>query len=91
MVTENMEQYKGVFIYAQQVDGEISPIAFELLGKAKDLAADLDTDVTAVLLGSKIKALQISLPNTARTELSLLTIPFWKFTERSLMRRRSPL
>lgn len=57
MVTENMEQYKDVFIYAQQVDGEISPIAFELLGKAKDLAADLDTDVTAVLLGSKIKGL----------------------------------
>ena len=57
MVTENMEQYKGVFIYAQQVDGEISPIAFELLGKARDLAADLDTDVTAVLLGSKIKGL----------------------------------
>lgn len=57
MVTENMEQYKGVFIYAQQVDGEISPIAFELLGKAKDLAADLDTDVIAVLLGSKIKDL----------------------------------
>lgn len=52
-----MEQYKGVFIYAQQVDGEISPIAFELLGKAKDLAADLDTNVTAVLLGSGVKGL----------------------------------
>lgn len=52
-----MEQYKGVFIYAQQVDGEISPIAFELLGKAKDLAADLDTNVTAVLLGSGVKCL----------------------------------
>ena len=57
MVTQNMEQYKGVFIYAQQVDGEISPIAFELLGKAKDLAADLDTNVTAVLLGSGVKCL----------------------------------
>lgn len=61
MITENMEQYKGVFIYAQQVDGEISPIAYELLGKAKDLAADLDTDVTAVLLGSNVKALADSL------------------------------
>lgn len=61
MVTENMEQYKGVFIYAQQVDGEISPIAYELLGKAKDLAADLGTDVTAVLLGSNIKPLADSL------------------------------
>lgn len=61
MVTENLEQYKGVFIYAQQVDGEISPIAYELLGKAKDLAADLGTDVTAVLLGSNIKPLADSL------------------------------
>ena len=57
MITENIEQYKGVFIYAQQVDGEISPIAYELLGKAKDLAADLDTQVTAVLLGSNVKGL----------------------------------
>ena len=61
MITENIEQYKGVFIYAQQVDGEISPIAYELLGKAKDLAADLDTQVTAVLLGSNVNGLADSL------------------------------
>lgn len=61
MVTENIEQYKGVYIYAQQVDNEISPIAYELLGKAKDLAADLDTQVTAVLLGSNVKSLVDSL------------------------------
>ena len=52
-----LEEYKGVFIYAQQVDNEISSIAFELLGKAKELAADLGTDVTAVLLGSNVKGL----------------------------------
>ncbi len=50
----NIEEYKGVYIYAQQVDGEISNIAFELIGKAKDLAKDLGTDVTAVLLGDGI-------------------------------------
>ncbi|MCD7872428.1 MAG: electron transfer flavoprotein subunit alpha/FixB family protein [Clostridiales bacterium] len=61
MVTENIEQYKGVFIYAQQVDNEISPIAYELLGKAKDLAKDLGTQVTAVLLGYNIKNLTDSL------------------------------
>ena len=52
-----LEAYKGVYIYAQQVDNEISPIAFELIGKAKELAKDLDTDVTAVILGSNIKDL----------------------------------
>ena len=52
-----LEAYKGVYIYAQQVDNEISSIAYELLGKAKELAADLGTDVTAVLLGSNVKGL----------------------------------
>ncbi len=53
----NLEEYKGVFVFAQQVDNEISSIAFELLGKAKDLASDLNTDVTAVLVGSNVKGL----------------------------------
>ena len=57
MDKELMKQYKGVYVFAQQVDNELSGIAFELLGKAKDLAADLNTDVTAVLIGSGVKGL----------------------------------
>ncbi|MDO4555460.1 MAG: electron transfer flavoprotein subunit alpha/FixB family protein [Lachnospiraceae bacterium] len=53
----NLEEYKGVFIFAQQVDNKLSGIALELLGKAKELAAALSTDVTAVLLGHQIKEL----------------------------------
>ena len=52
-----LEQYKGVYIYAQQVDNEISSIAFELIGKAKELAGALGTDVTAVLLGHNVSGL----------------------------------
>lgn len=57
----NLEEYKGVYVYAQQVDNEISGIAYELLGKAKELAAPLNTDVTAVLIGSDVKGLADSL------------------------------
>ena len=53
----NLEEYKGVFVFAQQVDNEISSITFELLGKAKELAGKLNTEVTAVLIGSGIKNL----------------------------------
>ena len=53
----NLAEYKGVFVFAQQVDNKISGVALELLGKAKDLAKDLDTDVTAVLVGSDVKGL----------------------------------
>jgi len=53
----SLEEYKGVYIYAQQVDNKLDKIAFELLGKANELAKDLNTDVTAVLIGYKVKDL----------------------------------
>ncbi len=57
MTKMGLEEYKGVYVFAQQVDNELSGIAFELLGKAKELAGDLNTDVTAVLIGSGVKGL----------------------------------
>ena len=57
----NLEQYKGVFVFAQQVDNVISGIALELIGKGKDLAKDLDTELTAVLVGSDVKDLAVEL------------------------------
>lgn len=57
MTNETIAQYKDVYVFAQQVDNELSGIAFELLGKAKDLAADLDAKVVAVLIGSDVKGL----------------------------------
>ncbi len=52
-----LEEYKGVYVFAQQVDNVINSIAFELIGKGKDLAEALDTQVTAVLVGSNVKDL----------------------------------
>ncbi|MCR5525872.1 MAG: electron transfer flavoprotein subunit alpha/FixB family protein [Lachnospiraceae bacterium] len=57
----SLEEYKDVYVFAQQVDGEISGISYELLGKAKDLAADLGEKVVAVLLGYNVKGLADSL------------------------------
>ena len=58
----SLEEYKGVFIFAQQVDGKLGSIAFELLGKATELSDQLkaggrEGGVTAVVLGSGIGAL----------------------------------
>ena len=53
----NLEAYKGVFVFAQQVDNVISNIAYELIGKGKELAKDLGVEVTAVLVGSDVKGL----------------------------------
>lgn len=32
-----LEEYKGVFVFAQQVDNTLNGVAFELLGRAKNL------------------------------------------------------
>jgi len=61
MTEEQIAQYKGVFVFAQQVDNQVSGIAYELLGKAKELAQPLNAQVTAVLIGSGVAGLVDSL------------------------------
>ena len=53
----NKQEYKGVFVFAQQVEGKITSVSYELVGEAVRLAKDLETDVTAVLLGHKLDGL----------------------------------
>lgn len=53
----NIQDYKGVFVFIEQVEGKIKGVGYELLGKAKDLAKALDTTVTAVVLGHNLSAL----------------------------------
>lgn len=51
------EDYKGVFTFAEQVEGEITNVSLELIGEGRKLAEELDTDVTAVLVGDNVKDL----------------------------------
>ena len=74
----NLEEYKGVYVCAQQVDGELSGIALELLGKAKDLAKDLNVDVTAMLLGSGIKGLADTLAEYGADKVIVVDDPMLK-------------
>ena len=53
----NTNEYKGVFIYAQQVDNKLSNIAYELVGRGKGLAADLGETCTAVVIGHNVRPL----------------------------------
>ena len=70
-----LEEYKGVFVFAQQVDNVLDGVAFELLGKGKDLAKDLNTEVTAVLLGSGVKGLADQLAEYGADRVILVDDP----------------
>jgi electron transfer flavoprotein alpha subunit len=50
----NIADYKGVWVFAEQRDGQLQKVSLELLGKGKDLAEKLGVELTALLLGSDI-------------------------------------
>lgn len=49
-VTVDKSQWRGIAVFADCADGGIHPVTFELIGKAKELAAVIDHPVYAVLM-----------------------------------------
>lgn len=47
--------YKNVFVFCEQRNGDIQPVALELLGKAQELASALNEKVVGMLLGDGIR------------------------------------
>ncbi len=54
--TQDLSAYKDVWVFAEQHDGNIQSIAYELLGEGRKLADSLKMRLCAVLLGSNISA-----------------------------------
>jgi electron transfer flavoprotein alpha subunit/NAD-dependent dihydropyrimidine dehydrogenase PreA subunit len=49
----DISHYKGVWVFAEQREGKIQPVAYELLAEGRKLAAELKTDLAAVLCGGE--------------------------------------
>lgn len=49
----DLSHFKGVWVFAEQREGKIQPVAYELLGEGKKLAQELGTDLSAVLCGGE--------------------------------------
>ncbi|MFC1568120.1 electron transfer flavoprotein subunit alpha [Candidatus Margulisiibacteriota bacterium] len=51
--SSDLSHYKGVWVFAEQREGKIQPVAYELLGEGRKLAQELKTDLAAVLCGGE--------------------------------------
>ena len=49
---QKVQEGKGVWIFAEQREGKVVPVALELLGAGRRLADELKTNLSAVLFGS---------------------------------------
>ncbi|MCP8304050.1 MAG: electron transfer flavoprotein subunit alpha/FixB family protein [archaeon] len=45
-------EYEGVMVFAQQKDGKVHPVTYELLGKGREMADKIGESLFCVLLGS---------------------------------------
>ncbi|MEE9583563.1 MAG: 4Fe-4S dicluster domain-containing protein [Dehalococcoidales bacterium] len=50
-----LEDYKGVAVFIEVLNGKGAEVSWELVGKARELAAKLDTSVSGFLLGTGIE------------------------------------
>ena len=60
-LTGNIEEFKNVWVYAEQREGELQKIGLELIGEGKRLADKLGVEVCAVLVGKNIEGLSSKL------------------------------
>lgn len=54
---ENINQYKNVWVYAEQRHGVITPVVFELLGEGKKIAKETGSELCAFIIGHKASSL----------------------------------
>ena len=47
--------YRDVAVFGEQVEGRISPVVYELLGKGRELADKLGEELTCVVLGNGVR------------------------------------
>lgn len=53
--TVNKDEWKGILVFCEHYKGKIHNVTFELLGKARELAAVTKQEVMAIMIGTAIK------------------------------------
>lgn len=65
----NIADYKGVWVFAEQREGELQKVSLELLGEGRRIADELGVNLTALLLGSNIEGLAKTLAEHGADEV----------------------
>ena len=50
-----MKDYEGLMVFAEQREGRIHPVSYQLLGKGTEIADKLGVEVSSVLLGNQME------------------------------------
>jgi electron transfer flavoprotein alpha subunit len=56
-LAKKLAAYRGVWVFIEQTEGEAARVSWELLGKGRELADAINTDLTAIVLGHNVEGL----------------------------------
>ena len=71
----NMAEYNGVWVFAEQRNGELQKVSLEILGEGRRLADELGVNLTAVLLGYNVGSLADTLGEYGADEVLVADHP----------------
>jgi electron transfer flavoprotein alpha subunit len=71
--------YRGVWIFVEQSEGEPDKVSWELLGKGRELAANLGVELSAIVIGDNVAHLCSEAFAYGADQVYLLEAPIFKF------------
>jgi electron transfer flavoprotein alpha subunit len=75
---KDLSAYRGVWVFGEQRDSVVSSVVYELLGKARELARDLNTYVGVTLLGHNVRQLALDLIKRGADKVYVVDDPMLK-------------
>jgi len=83
----DLSSYRGVWVFAEQREGKIMPVTYELLGIGRKLANELGENLSVILLGNNLKEKVKELLKYELEKIYLVESPSLKHYKTSLYTR----
>src|SRR6185369_5747281 len=77
-LARKLAQYRGVWIFVEQTEGEPAKVSWELLGVGKNLAASLGVELCAMVIGEQVEHLCTEAFAHGASKVYLLDAPLYR-------------
>jgi len=74
----DVNEYRGVWVFVEQTEGQPVRVSLELLGKGRELADKLEVQLTAILLGESVQSIAKGLISDGADEVIVADHPVLK-------------
>jgi len=75
----NFDEYRGVWVFLEEKNGEVAPVSLELLGAGRRLAEKRKTELAGVLIGENVGALAETAFEYGADKVYLFDDPIYRF------------